>query len=124
MRIVFSFIRILVCALCVFFALAFIGIEGFVLFAGEWKLFENGAISLLQTLLKLAVSVFAFYTAFVSLIKPGQSKLTAGAGFFLSSLISVPFLNNHIGWVFVSLSILFILTDKGLWRLLFQKSAP
>ena len=115
MRIVRLIIRIMICVLCAVFALAFLAIEGFVLIAGEWKLYENSAMILIQQIIKTAAAGAAGYTALMGAFRPNRSSFPNGVRFFMISLISIPFVSNQIGLVFTILSALFIVTDTGLW---------
>ena len=108
--------RIIVCVLCLMFSLAFLGIEGFVLIAGEWKLYENSGIMLIQQIMKIAACAAAGYTALMGAFRPNRSGLFKGVCFFGVSVLSTPFTANQIGIIFVILSALFVITDIGLWN--------
>ncbi len=108
--------RIIVCVLCLMFALAFLGIEGFVLIAGEWKLYENSGIMLIQQIIKIAVCGAAGYTALMGALRPNKGGLLKGAWFFAISFIAIPFTANQIWIVFAALSALYLFTDTELWR--------
>lgn len=103
--------RLFVCAVCFLFALAFVGIEGFFLIAGDWLLFENRILSFLQYSVKILLAVSAAWISLRGIFQRNRSFLKEGLAFFCASLISAVFSVNNIGWIFVLLSALFTLAQ-------------
>lgn len=109
MNIIRQIFRILVCAVCFLFALAFVGIEGFFLIAGDWLLFENRFLSFLQYSVKILIAVSAAWISLKAIFQRKRSFLKEGVAFLCASLIAAHFLVNKVGWLFVILSLLFTL---------------
>lgn len=122
MKIVRLTLRIIICVLCFIIALAFLGIEGFALISAEWMLYENIVLSLIQKAFKATIALMAFGVDFIALMKLNCSHMSYGIGFLAVSFVAMPFSVNRIGWFFIFLSVLFILTDKDPWKILFTKA--
>lgn len=69
MRVILKIFRLLVCAACFLLALAFVGIEGFFLIAGDWLLFENRFLSFLQYSAKILIAVSAAWVSLKAFFK-------------------------------------------------------
>lgn len=110
-----------ICILCMLTALIFLVIEGWLLFAGDWKLFENHTLAAVQASLRVLVTLAAFLLSTWAFVRKERNFVWAGAGFLAASVLSLPFVSNGIGWIFVILSALFLLSERSIWQRIFPE---
>lgn len=103
--------RTAVNALCLLAALAFAVIEGWLLFAADWSLFENSALALVQACLRFGLALGAMGVSLCALLNPRRRLAGAGLGMLAAALAAAPFLCNHFGWCPVGLAALFTLAQ-------------
>lgn len=96
-------------ALCTLMAVAFLVIEGWLLFAGDWRLFENSGLAFVQALCRFFLALLAVYAGFSTILWKKRKNPGLAWGLFASALVSVPFLSNGAGWILVMLAGMFLL---------------
>lgn len=104
------------CVLGAVLALAFLMIEGFLLISGDWKLFENSTLALVQLCLKCLFALFALGISLLAIARKNRCFIWAGLCMLAASLACVPFMSNGLGWCFAAVSALFILSEECVWR--------
>lgn len=109
MKLTVRIIQTALCLLCALGALVFLAIEGFLLFSGDWLLFESPLLGALQLLARMALALSALVTALWPLFRRGQSLPIPAPAFLAAALASTFFLSNGIGWALVALALLFVL---------------
>ena len=96
-------------ALCTLMAVVFLVIEGWLLFAGDWRLFENTGLAFVQALCRSFLALLAVYVGFSTILWKKRKNTGLVWGLLASALVSVPFLSNGAGWIPVMLAGVFLL---------------
>lgn len=124
MKKAWTFLRISICSLCMLTALIFVCIEGWLLFSGDWKLFENDLLVVFQLCARLLAALLASATSLMAALQRKPSFLREGSCMLILSLASLPFISNQLGWSFVVLSVLFLLSDQTIYRFALSRCSP
>ncbi len=92
--------------------LAFIVLEGRLVFSGDWLLHEVVALALMQYLFRLLLALFAFAAALVTIIRGGKrAAIYEGVCLLAASAVMAFFVTNSFGFYFILLSLLFIFAN-------------
>lgn len=111
MKKVKTVLRIFLCALFILGGLVFGAIQGFQILSGDWRLFENQGLALIQYLAKCLLALYCLGISLAAAIRYRQSCLWTGAQLLAITLASAPFVSNGLGWPFVGLAVLLLLTQ-------------
>ena len=107
MKICLFVLRTFIRAATLAVALAFVILEGTLLFTGDFLLYESPAIAFLQLCLRLSIPVATATVALLSLLRKKRRFLFESLCLLIVTIIIAPFLSNDIGWYFVLLAVLF-----------------
>lgn len=92
-------------------ALVYILLEGTLLFLGDFLLYDMPVIAFFQRCVRLAIPLFAFLSALLSVIRRGHEMLFLSLCLLVSTAVISPFVSNHIGVGLVALSALFVISS-------------
>lgn len=106
-----TILRTAICAVLMFSSLLFAAVEGFNLFSGDWKLFENEGVAFFQTAAKILLSLFCFAVCLSVMIRKDKPALWEGIMLLGMTLSAAPFVSNNLGWLFVALAALFMISE-------------
>lgn len=104
-------LNIVTSALLVILGAAFVFIEGFLLFSGDFLLFEIEAIAFIQMLLRLCLGAGAATLGFFCIIKGQRAFLFEALLLLVCCLVTAPLLTNGFGFYFIILASAFTLTN-------------
>lgn len=90
---------------------AFVFIEGYLLFTGDFLLFEVQAIAFLQMLLRLCLALMAMVLGIFGLIKRGRSQLFESIVLLAVTIVIAPFLTNGFGMYFILFALLLVIAN-------------
>ena len=90
---------------------AFGFIEGYLIFSGDFLLFESPALAFLQMLLRLGVAAGAVTLGVLVIVKKEKSFLYESLVALFCALVMVPFLTNGFGLYFSLLAGVFCLSN-------------
>lgn len=97
--------------LIVLISLAFVVIEGTLLFTGDFLLYENPIIAFFQLILRLVIPLITLTVGIFTVIKTKRSFLFESITFFSVALAMSPFLSNNFGIYFIALATLYLLSN-------------
>lgn len=103
--------RIAASILIVLISLAFVVIEGTLLFTGDFLLYENPIIAFFQLILRLVIPLITLTVGIFTVIKTKRSFLFESITFFSAALAMSPFLSNNFGIYFIALATLYLLSN-------------
>lgn len=103
-------LNIVISSLVSLVGFAFVVIEGYLLFSGDFLLFENEFVAFLQIFLRLTIAVGTVTFGVVSIVKKERSFLFESLVMFLCICIMSHFLTNGFGLYFMLLAALNTLT--------------
>lgn len=108
-----TWLRMAACILVMLGALALGAIVVWQLLSGDWKLFENQHLALVQVLAKLLLCLHGFMIGLRGAM--GRASLWDAAQLLAVTLAAAPFFSNHLGLLFVLFAALFFLSRPQLW---------
>ena len=119
MKTVLKVLSVFISVIILILALAFIVIEGRLLFAGDWIVYDSPLMGFIRYLLRLTISVFAFIKSLCSIIflnnENKKEKLLFGdIMLMISATIILIFATNYVGVVCISLAALNLLISIGI----------
>lgn len=114
-------LRIFVCVLLMLSALVFAAIEGWQLFSGDWRLYENDSLALAQIIVKIMLCLYCFGVSLRGALLRNEPWLWGGLQLLGITLAAAPFVSNHLGDVFVLPAVLFLISDARVWGFIFER---
>lgn len=111
------------CILFMLSAFVFVTIGGWQLLSGDWTLFENDQLALVQIVAKIMLSLYCFVISLRAVLRRKKSCLWAGVQLLGITLAAAPFISNHLGYLFVVFAVLFLLSELNVWTTVFGKNA-
>ena len=104
-------LNIVTSALVCIIGLAFVFIEGCLIFTGDFLLFENEFVAFLQMFLRLLLAVGAILLGVFTIVKKKRSFLPESLLALLCVCIMSHFLTNGFGMYFILLAMLHAVTQ-------------
>ena len=84
-------------------------LEGFLLFSGDWLLYENQALAFIQEGLKWMMAVLALYQGGRGVLWPDRPAAFGGICMFAASAAAAPLMSNGFGLYFCLAAAIFLL---------------
>lgn len=114
-------LTIVFCSVTAIFALAFSVIEGRLLFAGDWLIYDNALNGFIRYALRFLLSLAVLFAVITDVVncKINNQNLSVilwflYVGAVLSSVVICIFASNYVGLVCLALSIVLALLKSGL----------
>jgi hypothetical protein len=90
---------------------AFGFIEGYLIFSGDFLLFESPVLAFLQMLMRLSLAIAAVVLGLFVVLKKEKSFVFHSTLVLVCTAISAPFLTNNFGIYFLILAAVFAVTN-------------
>ncbi len=103
-------LNIFTSALLMMIGVVFVFIEGYLLFSGDFLLFELQTLAFIQMFLRLLLGAGAFLLGLFTIIKKDRSLLSESLAALIGCGFMYPFLSNGFGLYFTILATLHMLT--------------
>lgn len=111
MRIFSRVLNVIASAVMMIVGVAFVFIEGCLIFTGDFLLFESPVLAFIQMLLRLILALGVFALGLFAIIKKDRDFLTEGLASLACAFIMASFLTNGFGLYFILIAVFFTLTN-------------
>lgn len=117
MKTVLKVLSVFISVIILILALAFIIIEGRLLFSGDWIIYDSPLMGFIRYLFRLTISVFAFIKSLFGIVflnneSKNEQMLFGDIMLMISAVVLLIFTTNYVGVVCISLATLNLL--KGI----------
>lgn len=114
MKTVLKVLSVFVSVIILILALAFIIIEGRLLFSGDWIIYDSPLMGFIRYLFRLTISVFAFIKSLFGIVflnneSKNEQMLFGDIMLMISAVVLLIFTTNYVGIVCISLAALNLL---------------
>ena len=119
MKTVLKVLSVFISVIILILALAFIIIEGRLLFSGDWIIYDSPLMGFIRYLFRLTISVFAFIKSLFGIVflnneSKNEQMLFGDIMLMISATTILIFATNYVGVVCISLAALNLLISIGI----------